>query len=211
MNTILENNIGWCDDTGNKVTGCDKVDCPNIDFLLLTKRPENFIERLELVLFNESIPTIEGWLERWMRGTAPANVWIGTSIEDQARADERIPLLLQIPAKVRFLSVEPLLESIDLRKSVNGYDKQGYREPFLRFLTEINWVIVGGESGKGRRDCGVEAICDVAQQCVAAGVPVFVKQDCAFQPGQQGRIPDDVWALKQFPNLLWKRNINTQK
>lgn len=63
------------------------------------------------------------------------------------------------------------------------------------------WIIVGGESGKSRRDCGVEAICDVARQCHEAGIPVFVKQDCALRPGQQGRIPPDVWALKEFPVL----------
>lgn len=60
-------------------------------------------------------------------------------------------------------------------------------------------MIVGGESGPKRRDCGVEAICDLARQASTAGIPTFVKQDCALRPGQQGRIPDDVWALKQFP------------
>lgn len=172
---------------------------PNLDWLLLTKRPENFIERLELVLFNESIPTIEGWLDAWVSGTDPANVWIGTSVEDQARADERIPLLLQIPAKVRFLSVEPLLEPVNL--GLFGTISKDIRPNYTLTHQEINWVIVGGESGKDRRDCGVEAILDVVGQTVAACVPCFVKQDSAFKPGQQGRIPDDVWALKQFPKF----------
>ena len=97
------------------------------------------------------------WLKSWLSGTPPANIWIGVSVEDQKRADERIPLLLTIPARVRFLSVEPLL------------------------------------------DCGVEAIVDVANQCKSAGVPCFVKQDCAAKPGQQGRIPETTWSFKQFP------------
>lgn len=54
-------------------------------------------------------------------------------------------------------------------------------------------------SEKTNIECGGEAICDVARQCVAAGVPCFVKQDSALKPGQKGRIPDDVWGLKQFP------------
>jgi protein gp37 len=66
---------------------------------------------------------------------------------------------------------------------------------------QIHWVIVGGESGKDRRDCGEDAITDIANQCFNAGVPCFVKQDCAFKPGQQGRIPNVIWALKQFPRV----------
>ena len=64
-----------------------------------------------------------------------------------------------------------------------------------------DWVIVGGESGPKRRDCGVEVITDVVDQCVAAGVPVWVKQDCASQPGQQGRIPQAYWERKEMPRL----------
>jgi protein gp37 len=86
------------------------------------------------------------------------NVWLGTSVEDQRAADERIPHLLQTPAAVRFLSVEPLLGPVDL--DAPGYD----------------WVIVGGESGPGARPCDVAWIRSIVEQCKAAGVPAFVKQ-----------------------------------
>ena len=64
---------------------------------------------------------------------------------------------------------------------------------------KIGWVIAGGESGPNRRDCGAEAIEDVIRQAKAAGVAAFCKQDCAAKPGQQGRLSDAVFNLKQFP------------
>jgi len=184
---------------------------PNLDWLLLTKRPENFEPRVREVLDLCNLPAPDAfylWLRAWLKGQPPANVWLGVSVEDQKRADERIPLLLQIPAKVRFLSVEPLLEKIELIAALgwNGeHEAKGLPEPLasgirsFKDIPGVDWVIVGGESGAHRRDCGVEAICDVARQCQAARVPCFVKQDSAFKPGQQGRLPADVWALKQFP------------
>jgi hypothetical protein len=56
-------------------------------------------------------------------------------------------------------------------------------------------------------DCGVDAIVSVAEQCQAAGVPVFVKQDCAAKPGQQGRIPDNIWKLKEFPDAAGGKDL----
>jgi protein gp37 len=119
---------------------------------------------------------------------------------------------------VRFLSVEPLLQKIDLSKldcaeacpectkpiTASAFTASAHCDCCVEGDEPIcwgglHWVIVGGESGGGRRDCGVEAIEGVAEQCVNAGVPVFVKQDCSFRPGQQGRISEDVWKLKQYP------------
>ena len=116
------------------------------------------------------------------------NVHIGVSVEDQPRADERIPHLLRVPAAVRFLSVEPMLGPVDLtrvllKKSPDlgadvtfdalqgwyGGAEQGKR-------TSISWVIVGGESGPGARPCDVAWIRSIVAQCKAAGVPCFVKQ-----------------------------------
>ncbi len=181
-------------------------DTPNLDWLLLSKRPENWKSRLEDAwdILNEPKSTPSSvWLGQWLdNDPVPPNIWLGVSVEDQKRADERIPLLLNIPAKVRFLSVEPLLEKVDLDFWYDAVEEEYGPYPGNHNPTnELHWVIVGGESGSGRRDCGVEAICDVARQCVAAGVPCFVKQDAAFKPGQKGRIPDDVWALKQLPTL----------
>lgn len=175
---------------------------PNLDWLLLTKRPENFKSRFaELNDWAENWPA-DAWVYNWLNGAPPSNVWLGVSVEDQKRADQRIPQLLQILARVRFLSVEPLLERVSIEDFLlpRVTDVQAiYRGEEPNY--QKRWVIVGGESGKDRRDCGVEAIVDVANQCVAAGMPCFVKQDCAFKPGQQGRIPNEIWKLKQFPNV----------
>jgi len=126
------------------------------------------------------------------------NVWLGTSCEDQAAADERIPYLLSCPAAVRFLSCEPLLGPIDLCRALcnlkqfafavsdahaDGFLSIGEAEAAIgRHRLErgqrpmIDWVIVGGESGPGARHCDVESIRSIVLQCGAAGVPCFVKQ-----------------------------------
>lgn len=93
------------------------------------------------------------------RLTLPSNLWMGTSVENQAAADERIPHLRYVPAVVRFLSVEPLLGPVDDLP-----------------LAGIDWVIVGGESGPKARPCDVSWIRSIRDQCKAAGVPCFVKQ-----------------------------------
>jgi protein gp37 len=99
------------------------------------------------------------WLQRWLEeGEAPQNVWIGTTVEDRERKS-RIDDLRRIPAAKRFLSLEPLLEDLG---ELN--------------LEGIDWVIVGGESGKDARPCNVDWLRDIVRQCRAAGVPVFVKQ-----------------------------------
>jgi protein gp37 len=106
------------------------------------------------------IPELQGLGNRPMAWPLP-NVWIGTSVEDQPRADERISELLQVPAALRFLSCEPLLGPIDL-----GLKRLGDRG--------IDWVIGGGESNG--RPCDVAWIRSIVDQCKSAGVPVFVKQ-----------------------------------
>jgi protein gp37 len=164
--------------------------CPDLDFLLLTKRPELWDVAIMRVV--DSLPAtsdLKLWTFGWMHETAiPHNIWLGGTVENQEQADKRIPELLRIPAKVRFLSVEPLLEEVNLEHWLIEGGGGG-----------IDWCIVGGESGPNRRDCGVDAIVSVAEQCQAAGVPVFVKQDCASKSGQQGRIPAAIWNLKQLP------------
>jgi protein gp37 len=132
---------------------------PKQTFQMLTKRPD--IARKH----------IEYWLQYDMLERMPPNMWIGTSIEDQKRADERIPELLQIPAETHFLSVEPMLERIDFKDQWCADYLATGRPP-----TEIDWVIFGGESGKGARPCNVEWIRDGVKQCKTAGVKVFVKQ-----------------------------------
>lgn len=107
------------------------------------------------------------------------NVWLGVSVEDQAMADERIPLLLQTPAAVRFVSLEPLLGPVKAERFLTpwcwrgseGHSDRGECNP-----TKLNWAIVGGESGPGARAFDVAWARSVVRQCREAGVPCFVKQ-----------------------------------
>lgn len=114
----------------------------------------------------------------------PNNVWFGVSVEDQPTADDRIPLLLQTPASVRFLSCEPLLGPINLDGIVSRTppDRPGYDLAFSALRTghfvpsKIDWVIVGGESGPNARPMHPDWARSVRDQCQAAGVPFFFKQ-----------------------------------
>jgi protein gp37 len=156
---------------------------PNLDWLLLTKRPEKWrelVNRAEGAFFDiendckkwEEYHELRVWLRRWYETDRPPdNIWVGTSVEDQQRAEERVPALLKIPAKVRFLSVEPLLEKVDLKLAQR---RRGAEEELE--TCGIDWVIVGGESGPGARPCNVEWIRDIVRQCRDARVPCFVKQ-----------------------------------
>jgi protein gp37 len=130
------------------------VATPHMTHHLLTKRPGRLRELLR----------------PW--APLPPSLWVGVTAEDQRRADERVPALREIPAAVRFLSVEPLLEPVRL-------DLEG-----------VGWVIVGGESGPGSRPCAAEWVRGVVQQCGAAGVHCFVKQlgDAATSVGERLRL-----------------------
>ncbi len=150
---------------------------PNLDWQLLTKRPERFA----IVHPNGEYP----------------NVWLGTSCEDQKTLDERVPHLRNFPAAVRFLSLEPLLTPIDLRFGIVA-GKMGVRVATPRDIG-IHWIIVGGETGPGHRPCEVAWIDSIVEQCRVSGVPCFVKQDSGRRPGAQGRLSDAIWAVKQFP------------
>ena len=132
---------------------------PHLDWLLLTKRPENVIRLVPWGRFDGPGPD---WYPAW-----PTNVWLGTTVEDQRRADERIPILLSIPTRVRFVSAEPLLESIDLSRL--GLVKPANPEG-------VHWVIVGGESGPGARPFEAGWARRVVMQCRREGTAVFVKQ-----------------------------------
>lgn len=129
---------------------------PALDWLLLTKRPEN-------------MPALAParWSKAW-----PSNVWAGTTVEDQRRAEDRIPILLAVPATVRFLSCEPLIGKVDLTKVED--DELGAKWNALEM--GIHWVIVGGESGHGARVFDLGWARSIVHQCKDAGVAVHVKQ-----------------------------------
>lgn len=157
---------------------------PRLDWQLLTKRPQNWEGRLREVFrqwrigtrasAEESVTSTAAWVSDWLAGQPPANVWIGTTVEDQARADERIPLLLSIPAKVRFLSCEPLLGPVDLTKC--GDDARNGTSHFCAVANSVHWVICGGESGPGARSMNLMWARELSLQCSYAGVPFFMKQ-----------------------------------
>ncbi len=106
------------------------------------------------------------------------NVWEGVSVENQKTADERTPILLQTPAAVRFLSLEPMLGPVQFRPSwVAGYD---YRGGLKVAAPRLDLVIVGGESGPGARPMHPDWPLSVRNQCRQAGVPFFMKQRGAW-------------------------------
>ncbi|MFT4175032.1 MAG: phage Gp37/Gp68 family protein [Luteolibacter sp.] len=169
---------------------------PNLDWLLLTKRPENWLERVmfQILETDRRFADFEGfpeWLYDWKYGNPPPNVWIGTSVENQAMAERRIPNLLNIPAKVRFLSCEPLLGSVDLRAMkfqdhhplfranplTGAHLRDGLNESIAYpNAQKIHWVICGGESGHGARPMRPDWARSLRDQCQAAGVPFLFKQ-----------------------------------
>src|SRR5690606_9507585 len=126
---------------------------------------------------------IEGLDSQVLQWPLP-NVWLGVSCEDQARANERIPLLLETPATVRFVSAEPLLGPIALRAWMprHAVTETDDCAPWCSAcgptgpLPRIDWVIVGGESGPGARPCDVDWIRSIVRQCREAGTACFVKQ-----------------------------------
>jgi len=164
---------------------------PQHTYVLLTKRPE----RMRMYI---SDPALDDRLcelneELGPRGWPPPNVWLGVSVENQQAADERIPLLLETPAAEWWLSVEPLLGAVDLSRYLPS--------PHVRLTGRptLDWVVVGGESGPKARPMEGGWLMDIMAECSEAGVPVYVKQDSGPRPGQQGRIPDALWAVKQLP------------
>jgi protein gp37 len=184
-------------------------------FQILTKRPERMKEYFSKV--EERRTNIGGWIKGNFRQnvndkdwayltTFPIeNVWLGVSVENQKTADERIPLLLETPAAIRWLSCEPLLEEVDLTNlrivypvkldaltgaffSQNGAIITDKDVPEIG--NKIDWVVVGGESGTNHRKCDVNWIRSIARQCHAVDVPVFIKQ-------LGGTV---IGAIEDFPN-----------
>lgn len=150
-------------------------------FQILTKRPERMRDYFASRHFFNSASGEWPW----------KHVWLGVSIEDQETADERIPLLLQTAAAVRFVSCEPLLGPVDLVEAM------GMREPGARYngWAELHWIIVGGESGPKARPMAIEWAEVLRYQCQTAGVPFFMKQ----LSGNGGRTIKD---MELFPESL---------
>lgn len=150
---------------------------PALDWLLLTKRPE-------------SVTGLVPWA--WNALGWPANVWLGCTVEDQKRANERLPVLVGIQARVRFLSCEPLLGPLSISQ----------------WLPNLHWLIVGGESGTGARRLNPENARSLMSAAAYCGVPVLFKQagkvlgkewGCQDSKGGDSEFWP-AWArVKQFP------------
>lgn len=145
---------------------------PHLDWLLLTKRIEHWSNRLQAVsrLTHDGATLASTWLE----GNAPVNVWLGTTVEGQQQANDRIPMLLKIPTTLRFLSCEPLLEAINIRQCLPTVAEANGTcglEP-----NRLHWIICGGESGKEARTFDLQWARSLREQCQAAGVAFFFKQ-----------------------------------
>lgn len=158
--------------------------CPQHTFQVLTKRPKRMLAYLDRALGRVADLVIAMRRERGdyspvcpLPHLSPcsvwwplANVWLGVSVENQATADERIPLLLQTSAAVRFISAEPLLGKIDLTawsRSVRGVRPDDFKD-CARATPSISWIICGGESGRGARPMNPEWARSLRDQCEAA-------------------------------------------
>lgn len=155
--------------------------CNEDVFLILTKRPERMLAFTQWMAGSDHISVAE-----W-----PRNVWLGITAENQQAADERIPILLQIPAAVRFVSVEPMLGPIELDNiqvsdgefenalSLEEWEgltgSEEVKNSHMKGNT-LDWVVCGGESGFGARPMHPDWARSLLRQCQAAGVPYFFKQ-----------------------------------
>ncbi|WP_084312496.1 DUF5131 family protein [Desulfobulbus elongatus] len=161
---------------------------PHLTFQILTKRPENIAGRLP-----------DGW--------PFPNVWIGITAENQEMANKRIPILLKIPAELRFVSIEPMVGPVDLTDIVSG--EEGDEHHFNALFCDVDieddvdfggrtvgWVIVGGETGQKARTMQPEWALAVKEQCCIFGTPFFMKQ-------MSGKKPIPEYLLKrEFPGLI---------
>lgn len=214
-------------------------DTPHLDWLLLTKRPQNFTKLAPA---------------RWIHDGCPPNVWIGTTVENQAEANRRIPHLLSIPARVRFLSCEPLMGPVDLEPWLEwpeggcelpdgSYfgcaDCQVETGPVCKcprdrahFLVEegprdetgcpeyvhaervtLDWIIAGGETGHGARPMHPEWARSLRDQCALADVPFHFKQWGDWIPWEPDGAPE--WRSQagrvEDGNILFPSDMDNDK
>lgn len=174
----------------------------NLDWLPLTKRPENMVRLAEQA----------GWPSVW-----PGNVWAGCTVENNDLCEKRMAALGRVPARIRFLSCEPLLSKVHLTcipanirpltgdgyqdyynaLTGNGHDPQADEDDDSSTYPRVHWVIVGSESGHGARPMGLDWARDLVDQCQRYNVPVFVKQ-IANAVDKKGENPEH-WPAGNWP------------
>ena len=167
------------------------------------------------------------WVEAWLEGTPPANVWIGATVVNQEEADRDIPKLLAVPAAKRFLSMEPLLGPVDVTPFLWGKHETvddvcqncprdadcecGYHTRTALKLPALHWVIVGGESGNGARPLNVAWVRRVVEQCREQRVPVFVKQLGRRPTMESGLVPLRLNHRKGADPSEWPEDLRAQQ
>ena len=186
--------------------------CQQHTFQILTKRPE-----MMLKFYNTSIDGISWHLPR-KAYTPLSNLWIGVTAENQLTADERIPLLLQCPAAVRFVSIEPMLGPVDVERYLRScrdcgnagseamcLNRPGSGNDLCRACDKggegpsLDWVIVGGESGPGARPMELDWARKIRDDCQEAGVNFFMKQMSGRTAKERHAIPEDL-MIKEYPD-----------
>ena len=194
---------------------------PQHTYQLLTKRPERMRDYIrdrfrlspEIMDFyrQPGEPLAEGW-------QFLPNAWLGVSIEDQARADERISILLDTPAAIRWVSAEPLLGPVNLEAYLgavctheDGYVEWDTNATVCRECEETNlldWVVAGGESGPGARPMHPDWVRQIRDDCAAAGVPFLFKQWGEWAPILDRDRDDPEWqrcsqVVREHPKGRW--------
>jgi len=165
-------------------------------YQILTKRADVMAQKLRFV----RTPLGTKWED-----CPDRNIWIGISVENQEAADTRLPYLRETPAAVRFLSVEPLIEKVDLRKWLRPVTLN--RGP----MPGVDWVIVGAESGGGARPMELDWARDVRDQCAEAGVPFFLKQgNMLTQPVEVPELAGRVVDLPVLDGRTWAQFPKTE-
>lgn len=188
---------------------------PRHTFQVLTKRPGRMRDYMRrspnTKALRELAPSVRGLpmhedevISPWPR----PNIWLGVSVEDQAAADERIPLLLDTPAAVRWISAEPLLGPVDLNRILvnreRGFHASALHEQhddcYYQSNAQLDWVIVGGESGPKARPMQGDWARGLRDQCAAAGVPFLFKQWGEWIDGDQADddANDKAWGPRSY-------------
>lgn len=177
---------------------------PDVTFQVLTKRAKRMRDYLSDDSLEDRLTEI--WQgddpdkEGWNLMLPLSNVHLGVSVEDQKNADERIAQLVNTPAAIRWVSVEPLLFDVSMRWAAwEPFKKVGTTDQYDG-LRRLDGIVIGGESGHGHREMPLESAINLAREAKEAGVRVYFKQDSGPRPGMQGRVPGDVWAMKDWPN-----------
>lgn len=136
--------------------------CPQHAFLILTKRAERMLEVVEKIYTREMLAYASGFWD---------HVWHGVTVCNQAEADENLAFLARCRARHKWVSIEPMLGALDMGKSLREFSMVRDWPQF-----DLDWVVLGGETGPGARQCRAEWALSVRDQCLAAGIPLWLKQ-----------------------------------